>query len=217
MASDGQRGSKDAWDKLSAISGILAAVLVPLALGLAGHWYANAIQERETALKEKEFAREWVQLSLDILRDPQASPDQAALRRWAVRVINHYSDSEIHMDETLREDFIEGRTRLPEPPAPGESRARTVERLETDALNALLERDIEGAVAAMQAAWETWPEFRTVQEALALLKQRRESLQPGADAQAWRSLYRDLRAMMDVRGVDAETVRQLREAAEGGR
>lgn len=216
MASDSPTGSKDAWDKLPALSGLLAAVLVPLALGLAGHWYSNAIQERETALKEKEFAREWVQLSLDILRTPQATPDQEALRRWAVKVINHYSDSEIQMDDTLQQDFVAGRARLPEPPAPGESRARTVEQLETEALNALLARDIDAAIAAMQAAWEAWPEFRTVQEALALLKQRRERLGPEADAQAWRSLYGELRATMDVRGIDPETVERLKRAAEGG-
>lgn len=205
---NGDGGSRrDIWDKFSILSGFLAAVFVPLALGLAGHWYAEAVslretqaRERETALKEQEFARQWVQISLEILR-MEGNDDQEALRRWAVRVVNHYTEPAINMEEPLREALATGRANLPTG-----DRVQRVEAMQTAALQALLDRDIDGAIAHMEAAHREWHDFRTVWETLRLLRDRRQTLSPGDDA-AWAALYREVLGRMDMRGV-ADSVRE---------
>jgi hypothetical protein len=211
MMAEGDRGrQRDVWDKLGVVSGFVAAVFVPLALGLAGHWYAAAIslretqiKERESDLKEQEFARQWVQISLDILRD-EGTVGPEGLRRWAVKVINYYTHPDINMDEDLSEALATGRSSLPASGAG--DRVQRVEAMQTAALQALLERDIDGAIEQMGAAHREWHDFRTVWETLRLLRERRDELTPDADA-AWSTLYRDLVREMDMRGVP-ETVRE---------
>jgi hypothetical protein len=98
---DSRGHEKDVWDKLSAISGLVAAILIPVAVSLIGNWFAESlhkreakIKERETAIKEQEFTRKWVEISLEILRDPK-SRDQTQLQKWAVNTLNHYVPREI--------------------------------------------------------------------------------------------------------------------------
>ncbi|MFN4088341.1 MAG: hypothetical protein ACK4QW_04765 [Alphaproteobacteria bacterium] len=203
---DGVR--KDAWDRFAIISGFIAAVLVPLSIGMAGHWYTAAIADREASLKEEQFAREWVQIALDILRTPGA-PEQERLNRWAVQVVNHYMPAEIHIEETLQEDLATGRTRIPEVRS-GLGRVERMEAMQSAALAALLERDIDGAIAQMEAAHGEWHDFRTVWETLRLLRARRPALAAGAGDAAWRDLYRELVRTMDMRGVPAELRARLR-------
>ena len=81
---EAQKQPKDFWDKISTLSGVLAAVLVPLAIAVVGQEYSSAIKERELRLSDEDSKRQWVQLSLDILRDPNSS---TGLREWAIDVV----------------------------------------------------------------------------------------------------------------------------------
>ena len=62
MAEDSR--SRDIWDKIPIISGLLATVAVPIAIGVAGSWYT-------AATKDRELNKDWVQIGIDILRDPE--------------------------------------------------------------------------------------------------------------------------------------------------
>ncbi|HSA80412.1 MAG TPA: hypothetical protein VLE23_06290 [Geminicoccaceae bacterium] len=185
---DGSESSKDFWEKFSVISGFLAAVFMPLALGLAGHWFASAITERENRLKQQEFFRQWVQLALDILRDP-GTAQQKDLREWAIAIVNHYTDPAIQMQSGLQKSLAGGQVRLPEP---SQSRVQQMEALETKALEALLERDLDTAIAVTETAHALWGDFRTVWEMLRLLRAERASFAGAPDPSAWQALYSKL-------------------------
>lgn len=208
-----QGSPKDGWDKLSAMSGFLAAVFVPLTLGLAGHWYSDAIRDRETSLKEQEFAREWVQLSLDVLRE-ESGEDTEVLRQWAVDVLNHFSDIEIQFDGALREALVEGRARLPDAAPEASSlqgsRFTRMIQLQEAALESLLQRDIDTAIQHMDEAHALWHDFRTIWEVLGELRRSRDQL--GVD-EGWTHLYRNLLRIWDLRDINPQLRDRLREQA----
>ena len=80
------------WEKFK----ILSAILVPATIALVGHWYTNAISEREVRAK-------FVELGVSIL---QAPPTHAStnLRIWATDVLNEYSG--VPLNEA-KKDLIE--------------------------------------------------------------------------------------------------------------
>jgi hypothetical protein len=210
-------GTKDLWDKLGVIAGVLASVLVPLAIGLAGHWVTGAYQERESKLKDREFARKWIEISLDILRSSD-TVDQKNLRAWAVNVINYYAENDaIKIPKELRTDLETGKSVVPAPSAPTEQQAGgrvgQVTALETAALQYALAKDIGQAIGTMQLAYEAWPEFRTVDETLKLLRRSQPNL-TDADDPDWRTLYGQIVKSMDMRGVDPAVVDGLKQAAQ---
>lgn len=214
MGDGANSGGKDRWDKLGVIAGLLASVLVPLAIGATGHWVTSAYQRREADLRDREFARKWVEISLDILRSEETK-DAENLRAWAVDVINHYVEDEaIRIPEKLRTDLESGKSAVPAPSAPVEQsggRVGQVVTLETEALRHLLAKDIAQAIATMQLAYEAWPEFRTVDETLKLLRKSEPNL-TDADDPDWKVLYKAIIQSMDVRGVDPTVVDGIRNA-----
>jgi hypothetical protein len=74
---------KDVWDKAKIVSGLLAALLIPLALGLIGHWSSDAIKSREISLKYSELA-------IDILRQKPTDSSES-LRNWATDILSMHS------------------------------------------------------------------------------------------------------------------------------
>ena len=215
MGNGPDAGGKDRWDKLSVIAGLLASVLVPLAIGITGHWVTSAYQKREADLRDREFARKWVEISLDILRSDETK-DAQNLRAWAVDVINHYvEDDSIRIPKELRADLETGKSAVPAPSAPAEQsggRVGQVVALETEALRHLLAKDIARGIASMQLAHDAWPEFRTVSETLKLLRKSQPNL-TDADDQDWKVLYKTIIQSMDVRGIDPTVVDGIRNAA----
>ncbi|MFK8328427.1 hypothetical protein M2D63_000205 [Pseudomonas sp. BJa5] len=73
----------DPWEKLKAISSVIAAVVIPLAVAWVGNSYS-------TALKEREVQGRFVELAVQILRE-EPSKQAAGLRDWATDVLNKYS------------------------------------------------------------------------------------------------------------------------------
>lgn len=72
------------WQKLSALSAFLAAVLVPLAVALTG-------QKVSTALKEREMQGKFVELAVGILREPPKFTEVDSIRGWATGILSKYS------------------------------------------------------------------------------------------------------------------------------
>jgi hypothetical protein len=229
-----EASGKDSWDKLSVLSGFLAAVFVPIAIAVVGHWYTAAIKDRETAISERDqkiredtFKREWVQLGLEILRDGDTTPN---VRKWGVQIVSHYAA--VEMTDEVKEAFASGDI-LPEsavlPAAavqqalqqampqqmvlqPSQtSRASAMDGLQNRAIESLLSQDLEGAIAAYEEAYQLWPTFRNVDEIRRVLKEHARSDGPLAD---WVSIYRTV-ARMDLRGVDRALLEQLQAKAGG--
>ena len=80
--------SVNPWDKARAISTIVATAIIPLAVALAGNWYAQAIKDKEIQLK-------YIELSIQILSAPPTDQNME-VRRWAVEAINRYSEVKIN-------------------------------------------------------------------------------------------------------------------------
>jgi hypothetical protein len=210
---------KDVWDKLSALSGIIAAVLVPVVLALIGNWYSSALKERETALSEANFKREWVQLGLSILRDANTRDDA---RQWAVDIINFYSD--VKMPRQTIVELVKQGAILPAatpasgsaapaapgagPPVTATDRVAMMDKLQTQGIRALLDRDLPAARAAYDLAYQLWPTFRDVDEIRTLLRKAT----PPRSAQEWKNLYRQIRGF-DLRGVSKEIRDRLQSSA----
>jgi hypothetical protein len=75
--------SKDTWDKMSALSALLASVLVPLVIAVVGNAYTTALKESENRVK-------YTELAIGILKDTP-TPETQDVRAWAIDVINQYS------------------------------------------------------------------------------------------------------------------------------
>lgn len=221
---------KDNWDKLSVLSGFLAAVFVPIAIAVVGHWYTAAIKDRETAISERDqkirediFKREWVQLGLEILRDSDTTPN---IRKWGVQIVSHYAA--VEMTDEVKEAFAAGdvlpeSTVLPLTVQQGlahqqmvalpssTSRSSEMDKLQNRAVEALLNQDLDGAIAAYNDAYQLWPTFRNVDEIRRLLMEHAEAAGPLADFPAiYKSILR-----MDLRGVDRSLLAQLEAKAAG--
>ena len=86
------------WQAVNAISGLLAAVAVPLVLAVIGSRYTNA-------LKEREIQGRFVELALSILKEPPRA-EARGVREWAIAVVNQYSGVPLGREAT--EDLKSG-------------------------------------------------------------------------------------------------------------
>jgi hypothetical protein len=75
--------NKDIWDKIPAVSALLASVLVPIVLAVIGNAYTNAVKQSENKVK-------YTELAISILKD-KPSQETQDVRAWAIDVINQYS------------------------------------------------------------------------------------------------------------------------------
>ena len=207
-------------------------MLVPVAVAVVGNWYTTAIRERETAISERDqeirrdtFDREWVQLALEILRDPDTEPN---IRKWAVQIISSYA--QVPMEDEVKDAFASGAV-LPEASvvqmtaqqalapvqtvAPSTtSRVSLMDELQSRGIAALLAQDLPGALVAYDEAYSVWPTFRNVDEIRrALIKAESEAQSRGQEPD-WQALYRTL-ADMDLRGVAPDLRKRISDFAGG--
>lgn len=89
---------KTIWDKLQAVSSLIAATLIPISLAWIGNEYAQATKDKEISLK-------YVELAVTILKE-NPSPENNSIRDWAIRLINENTkvklgeDAERQLNET---------------------------------------------------------------------------------------------------------------------
>lgn len=204
--------SNGGWEKkLTAISGLLASVLVPIALGLIGHFYSNAETNSQNAITQREQDREWVQIALDILRDPETD---RALKVWAVDIIN--SRSHVKLEESAKNAVLDGGATIPLPTDAPTTSARVAEMgtIQSEGVAAALARDLPRAIKAYDTAYGFWPVFRNVDEIRSALKDLRDSVQDdNPTEQQWKKLF-DYLLRMDLRGIDAALRRQLEQETD---
>ncbi|WP_337660566.1 trypsin-like serine peptidase [Anderseniella sp. Alg231-50] len=102
-----EQKSASSWDKAKVIANWVAAIAVPVVLGLSGYFVNLALKSQETQSK-------MITLAIDILKEtPDPSEDTRSVRTWAADVINRYSD--VKLPPKTKEVIIERRalTELP--------------------------------------------------------------------------------------------------------
>jgi hypothetical protein len=92
------------WQAMNAISGLLAAVCIPVVLALVGQYYTSA-------LKEREIQGHFVELALSILKEPPR-PEARAVRLWALKVVDKYSG--VPLSDSARSELADS-VSLPAP------------------------------------------------------------------------------------------------------
>lgn len=78
------------WKKAQVLSTMLAAVLVPLVIGLIGHLINQSIKSNELSLN-------YIRLAVGILKE-EPKPRTENLRAWAIDVVNNYSEVKLSTD-----------------------------------------------------------------------------------------------------------------------
>ena len=84
-------------ERIKALTGILAVVVIPLLLGIIANSYSKS-------LKERELEGKFVELAVRILSD-SPSEDNRSIREWATRIINKYSG--VPLGDTATQSLIE--------------------------------------------------------------------------------------------------------------
>jgi len=84
-------------EKLSKLSAILAAVVIPIVIAVVG-------QEFSQSLKTREIQGRFVELAIEILKQ-EPTPQTESLRKWAVDVIDRYSG--VPIQKAAKADLIE--------------------------------------------------------------------------------------------------------------
>jgi len=88
-----EKMKKDCWDKSKIVAEIFAIIII----AFYGHWINSTLKEKELNVKMTEVA-------ITILSN-KPSNETKALRRWAVDIINHYS--EIPLSQDVQKNLME--------------------------------------------------------------------------------------------------------------
>src|SRR5260221_9817050 len=98
------RGMKDAWEVLESISKIIAALGIPVVLGVGG-WIIQGTVSQQTVSKD------YVLLATDILKTKREAGEDGGLRKWAVDLLNRTSP--VPLDEATAQQLIKGTITIP--------------------------------------------------------------------------------------------------------
>ena len=123
---------------ISALSGLIAAVVIPVVIALVGNAYTRAIRERE-------IQGRLVELAIDILKETP-DPENREVRGWAVDVVDQFSG--VRFPTKAKADLVE-RVSLPAPLTAAEYRGMA-RRLKA-------EKRFDAAVEAYLAAFDLDP------------------------------------------------------------
>jgi hypothetical protein len=98
-----QSEPRDIWSKITAISALIASVLIPIVVVVVGNSFSRAMKESENRIK-------YIELAIGILRTTP-STETANLRIWAIDIINKHSDVKLTPEtqqELLHKEIILG-------------------------------------------------------------------------------------------------------------
>jgi hypothetical protein len=81
------------WEKVKIKAQVFSWVAIPLIIALSGYFIQTAIKEREIRIR-------YVELAINILREPRETSknENDALRSWAIEVLSRYSPIELNED-----------------------------------------------------------------------------------------------------------------------
>lgn len=105
ISSQSSRASKkDTWEVLESISRIIAALGIPVVLGVGG-WIIQGTVSQQTVSKD------YVLLATDILKTKREAGEDGGLRKWAVDLLNRTSP--VPLNEATAQQLINGTITIP--------------------------------------------------------------------------------------------------------
>lgn len=105
----------DAWGKLERVSRVLSVAAIPVVLAVGGWLVQKQMQQQAAAaqqqLQHQNVSRDYVQLAVSILREPDQSKVRPEMRDWAVDLLNEYSA--VKLKSEVAEKLKNGEAVLP--------------------------------------------------------------------------------------------------------
>ena len=184
------------WEVAERISKTFSAIAIPIVLAFGG-WI---IQQR---LQNQTLNRDYVQLAVSILKEPNDSKIDPEMRTWAVQLLNDNSPTRFnaHVFAQLKS----GTVQLPEnfhvtqevPPvtAPSGNPRADAADLELKGFASIVSKDVEAALQAFTDAEKLWPNYHNVAEIKKLLEESHSALAAApkeGKSEAWSNVYRIL-------------------------
>lgn len=185
------------WDTIERLARTLSIVAIPIVLAIGG-W---VIQQR---IQNQAVSRDYVQLAVTILKEPEGGKTDPDMRAWAVQLLN--DNSPTRFTPKFTEQLKSGETKLPESfnitPASAAAPTTTAGETRDDAssweakgFSFLLNKDAQAALDAFSHAEKLWPSFHSVAEIKKLLQDNQAALiaapKEGA-SDVWVNFYRTL-------------------------
>jgi hypothetical protein len=184
------------WETIERISKTLSMLAIPVVLAFGG-W---VIQQR---LQNQTVSRDYVQLAVSILKEPQTANVDPQMRTWAVQLLNDNSPTKFNSQ--VFEQLKSGAAQLPEsfnvtqvaPPLASTSVSPRADAAEAElkGFDLLISKDAEAALQAFASAEKLWPSYHNVAEIRKLLELNRAALVAApkeGKSEAWSSVYRIL-------------------------
>ena len=105
----------DKWSKVEKLSRVLSIVAIPVVLAIGGWIVQNQLQNQtaivQQQLQNQTVSKDYVQLAVSILREPDQSKIRPELRVWAVDLLNAYSA--VKLNESTATQLKNGQIALP--------------------------------------------------------------------------------------------------------
>ena len=192
--SEQNAGNTSKWETAERISKALSMIAIPVVLAIGG-WF---IQQR---LQDQTLNRDYVQLAVSILKEPQDSKMDGEMRTWAVQLLNDNSPTKFnpHVADQLKagtiqlpETFNVTQDVSPSAPPSGNPRADAAD-LELKGFAYIIGKDVENALRAFTDAERLWPNYHSVAEIKRLLEENHSALSAApkeGKSEAWSNVYR---------------------------
>jgi len=194
--SEQNSASASKWEIVERISKTLSMIAIPVVLAFGG-WI---IQQR---LQDQTLNRDYVQLAVSILKEPQDSKMDREMRTWAVQLLNDNSPTKFnsHVVDQLKsgtvqlpDSFNVTQDVSPATVSSGNPRADAAD-LELKGFAYIIGKDVEAALQAFTQSEKLWPNYHNVAEIKRLLEENHSALAAApkeGKSEAWSKVYRVL-------------------------
>ena len=102
--------NNNALKNIQVIGALVASIAIPLVIALIGHWYTDALKERELRIR-------YVELAISILNH-EPKDHTREIRNWAIEIVNEHSSVKMSSDTIVQlqnrqliEDALDGNTK----------------------------------------------------------------------------------------------------------
>ncbi|MEP6921579.1 MAG: hypothetical protein ABI967_10685 [bacterium] len=185
------------WETAERLARTLSIVAIPVVLAIGG-WI---IQQR---IQNQAVSRDYVQLAVSILKEPESAKVDPDMRAWAVQLLN--DNSPTRFTPKFTEQLKTGQVQLPQSfnvsSSPASAQTTTAGETRDDAssweakgFNFLLSKDAQAALDAFAHAEKLWPAYHSVSEIKKLLQENQAALSAApreGKSEVWSSFYRTL-------------------------
>jgi hypothetical protein len=189
--------SVNKWETVERLAKTLSIVAIPVVLAIGG-W---VIQQR---IQNQAVSRDYVQLAVSILKEPDSGKIDQDMRAWAVQLLN--DNSPTRFTPKFTEQLKSGQAQLPESfnlassaaPASISTAGETrddASSWESKGFSFLLNKDAQAALDAFSHAEKLWPSYHSVAEIKKLLQDNQAALNAApkeGKSEVWVNFYRTL-------------------------